>query len=132
MVYTVSDATDVSHDRQHMEDVYHRRRSPDRPSPEAVRHRVRASLWGGEELLYCVKAAGSADGSAASWRACGRRPVPPPPPQTPKEAPRADLWNRAHISRHRTAPRAMCPESPHGRESTEPSDRGLSLTLVIA
>jgi hypothetical protein len=31
----------------------------------------------GEEFLYCVKAAGSANGSAASGRACGLRPVPP-------------------------------------------------------
>ena len=31
----------------------------------------------GEEFLYCVKAAGFADGSAASGRACGLRPVPP-------------------------------------------------------
>ena len=35
-------------------------------------HRV-----GGEEFLYCVKAAGCAGGSAASGRACGLRPVPP-------------------------------------------------------
>src|ERR1035437_8247261 len=31
----------------------------------------------GEEFLYCVKAAGFADGSVASGRACGLRPVPP-------------------------------------------------------
>ena len=31
----------------------------------------------GEEFLYCVKAAGFADGSPASGRACGLRPVPP-------------------------------------------------------
>ncbi len=31
----------------------------------------------GEDFLYCVKAAGFADGSAASERACGLRPVPP-------------------------------------------------------
>ncbi len=30
----------------------------------------------GEELLYCVKAAGYAGGSVASGRACGLRPVP--------------------------------------------------------
>ena len=37
----------------------------------------RASGCSGEEFLYCVKAAGFADGSAASGRACGLRPVPP-------------------------------------------------------
>ena len=31
----------------------------------------------GEEFLYCVKAAGSAGGTAASGWACGLRPVPP-------------------------------------------------------
>jgi hypothetical protein len=31
----------------------------------------------GEEFLYCVKADGFADGSAASGRACDLRPVPP-------------------------------------------------------
>jgi hypothetical protein len=30
-----------------------------------------------EEFPYCIKAAGSADGRAASGRACGLRPVPP-------------------------------------------------------
>jgi len=45
----------------------------------------------GEEFLYCVKAAGFADGSAASGRACGLRPVPSSAAPDPKEARRGDF-----------------------------------------
>jgi hypothetical protein len=41
----------------------------------------------GEDFLYCVKAAGSAGGSAAFGRACGRRPVQPCAAYTPSPSP---------------------------------------------
>ena len=41
------------------------------------RRKSGCSSCSGEEFLYCVKAVGYADGSAASGRACGLRPVPP-------------------------------------------------------
>ena len=46
-------------------------------SPTRAASQIDALIAIGEEFLYCVKAAGCADGSAASGRACGLRPVPP-------------------------------------------------------
>ena len=57
----------------------------------------------GEEFLYCVKAAGNADGNAASGRACGLRPVPPcaAPKQTKGVRGAFDPTYRSHHERLR-------------------------------